>query len=124
MMRCSLGFPLLSACLVLSLVSCASAPPAAAPGKASVADSSKPSSINLLCHEGARAVRFDKMGVPEGERPVDLALTRGFAWVLFDSGRVLRTGRGGEHLEVQMQFLPVRAELGAIAVDPLDDSIW
>jgi hypothetical protein len=125
MMQRSLGFPLLSVCLVLSLVSCASAPPASAPGsKASGQKAAGPSSINLLCHEGARAVRFDKMGVPDGERPVDIALTRGSVWVLFDSGRLLRTGRGGEHLEVQMQFLPVKAEVGAIAVDPLDDSIW
>src|SRR4051794_2514003 len=126
MMRRSLGFPLLSACLVLSLVSCASAPPAAAPGssKASGQKAAAPISINLLCHEGARAVWFDKMGVPEGEQPVDIALTREAIWVLFDSGRILRTGRAGEHLEVQMQFLPVRAEIGAIAVDPIDDSIW
>ncbi|MFL6234546.1 MAG: hypothetical protein ACJ76N_15550 [Thermoanaerobaculia bacterium] len=81
-------------------------------------------SVNLLCHEGARAVRFDKMGVPEGEQPVDVALTRGFTWVLFDSGRVLQLSRGGERLAVQMRFLPVKAEVGAIAVDPLDDSVW
>ena len=110
----SLGFPLLSACLAFSLASCASAPPAGAPA----------SSVNLLCHEGARAVRFDKMGVPDGERPVDVALTRGFTWVLFDSGRVLQLSRGGERLAVQMRFLPVKAEIGAIAVDPVDDSVW
>ena len=125
MMRRSLGFPLLSACLVLSLVSCASAPPAAAPGsKASGQKAAAPSSINLLCHEGARAVRFDKMGVPDGEQPVDVALTRGSTWILFDSGRVLQLSRGGESLKVQMRFLPVKAEVGAIAVDPLDDSVW
>jgi hypothetical protein len=117
-----LGFPLLSVCLALSLTSCASAPPAAAPSKAPKPD--EPSTINLLCHEGARAVRFDKAGVPEGERPVDIALTRGFTWVLFDSGRVLQLSRGGERLAVQMRFLPVKAEIGAIAVDPLDDSVW
>src|SRR3954454_5093488 len=126
MMRRSLGFPLLSACLVLSLVSCASAPPAAAPGssKASGQKAAAPISINLLCHEGARAVRFDKMGVPDGERPVDIALNRGSTWVLFDSGRVLQLSRGGERLAVQMRFLPVKAEVAALAVDPLDDSVW
>lgn len=123
MLQRFLGFPLLSMCLAISFASCASAPPA------TVSNSSSPKaaemrSINLLCHEGARAVRFDKMGVPDGERPVDIALTRGSTWVLFDSGRVLQLSRGGERLAVQMRFLPVRAEIGAIAVDPLDDSIW
>ncbi len=124
MLQRSLGFPLLSACLVLSLVSCASAPPAAAPASSKASKADGPSTINLLCYEGARAVRFDKMGVPDGERPVDIALTRGFTWVLFDSGRVLQLSRGGERLAVQMRFLPVKAEIGAIAVDPLDDSVW
>jgi hypothetical protein len=122
----SLGFPLLSACLAFSLVSCASAPPAGAPAssKTSGPKGEELPSVNLLCHEGARAVRFDKMGVPDGEQPVDVALTRGFTWVLFDSGRVLQLSRGGERLAVQMRFLPVKAEIGAIAVDPLDDSVW
>jgi hypothetical protein len=64
------------------------------------------------------------MGVPDGEQPVDVALTRGFTWVLFDSGRVLQLSRGSERLSVQMRFLPVKAEVGAIAVDPVDDSVW
>ena len=121
----SLGFSLLSACLTFSLASCASAPPAGAPASSKAGPKGEElTSVNLLCHEGARAVRFDKMGVPDGERPVDVALTRGFTWVLFDSGRVLQLSRGGERLAVQMRFLPVKAEIGAIAVDPLDDSVW
>ena len=57
-------------------------------------------------------------------RPVDIALNRGSVWVLFDSGRVLQLSRGGERLAVQMRFLPVKAEVGALTVDPLDDSVW
>lgn len=125
MLQRSLGFPLFSACLVLSLASCASAPPASAPASSKASKAAEPSSINLLCHEGARAVRFDKMSVPDGERPIDVALTRVATWVLFDSGRVLQLGRGGgDHLAVQIRLLPVRADIGAIAVDPLDDSVW
>jgi hypothetical protein len=126
MLKRSLGLLCLSGCLV-SLASCASAPPSARPTSASAAKPTKapePISVNLLCHEGARAVRFDKMSVPDGERPVDIALTRGATWVLFDSGRVLQIGRGGDHLAVQIRLLPVKAEIGAIAVDPLDDSVW
>ena len=72
MLQRSLGFPLLSACLAFSLASCASAPPAGAPAKPSGPKGTEMASVNLLCHEGARAVRFDKMGVPEGEQPVDV----------------------------------------------------
>jgi hypothetical protein len=90
------GFPLLPACLALSLAACASAPPAAGPpAKAPVPKSPGLRSINLLCHEGARAVFFDKVGVPAGERPIDVAITPGATWVLFDSGRVLQFQRGG-----------------------------
>jgi hypothetical protein len=121
------GFPIFPVCLAISLASCASAPPAAGPSSKAPAPAPKAAgarSINLLCHEGARAVRFDKVGVPEGERPVDVALTRGFTWVLFDSGRVVQLSRSGENLALEMRFLPVKAEIGAIAVDPLDDSVW
>ncbi|HEY0556108.1 MAG TPA: hypothetical protein VGG20_17785 [Thermoanaerobaculia bacterium] len=129
MLQRFLRSPLVSMSLALSLASCASAPPAAGP--ASVAKANSPTSkaletrsVNLLCHEGARAVRFDKAGVPSGERPVDVALNRKSIWVLFNSGRVLQLSRGGERLDVQMHFLPSQGDTGAIAVDPVDDSVW
>lgn len=120
---------LLSISLAFSLVSCASAPPTAGPASAAKTDSPTPKAleartVNLLCHEGARALRFDKAGVPSGERPVDVALNRGSIWVLFNSGRVLQLSRGGERLDVQMHFLPSQGDVGAIAVDPADDSVW
>jgi hypothetical protein len=128
--------PLVSMGLALSLASCASAPapatkaadaaPAGAAGKANspTPKATEPRTVNLLCHEGARAIRFDKAGVPSGERSIDIALNRGSIWVLFNSGRVLQLSRGGERLDVQMHFLPSQGDLGAIAVDPLDDSVW
>jgi hypothetical protein len=120
-----LRYPLLSMGLAISLASCASAPPAATgTGNPSTPKAAETRSVNLLCHERARAVRFDKVGVPSGERPVDIALTRGSIWVLFNSGRVVQLSRGGERMEVQMHFLPGQGEIGAIAVDPLDDSVW
>jgi hypothetical protein len=120
--------PLVSMAFALSLApSCASAPPVAAPAPAAKTPSPKAPEIrtvNLLCHEGARAIRFDKAGVPSGERSIDVALNRRSIWVLFNSGRVLQLSRGGDRLDVQMHFLPSQAEAGAIAVDPLDDSVW
>jgi hypothetical protein len=120
-----LRYPLLSMGLAISLASCASAPPGATKAANSPAPKAdEPRTVDLLCHQGARAVRFDKVGVPSGERPVDVALNRGSIWVLFNSGRVLQLSRGGERMDVQMHFLSGQGEIGAIAVDPLDDSVW
>jgi hypothetical protein len=121
--RC-LRLPLLSIGLAISMTSCASAPPATQAAKPLTPQAAEERSINLLCHEGARALRFDKVGVPSGEQSIDIALTRGSIWVLFDSGRVLQLSRGNERMEAQMHFLPGRGDIGAIAVDPLDDSVW
>jgi hypothetical protein len=120
------GLPLLSVCLAFSLAACASAPPTAGPpASAPVPKSPGPRSVNLLCHQGARVVLFDKVGVPADERPIDVALTRGATWVLFDSGRVLQFQRGGgDHLDLRVRLLPVKVEVGAMAVDPLDGSVW
>lgn len=129
MLQRFLRSPFVSMGLALSLASCASAPPAAAPAPAAKAGSPAPKAtetrtVNLLCHEGARVIHFDKTGVPSGERSIDVALNRGSIWVLFNSGRVLQLSRGGERLDVQMHFLPSQGEVGMIAVDPLDDSVW
>ena len=138
MLQRFLRSPLVSMGLALSLASCASAPPAAGPAPAAKAGSPAPAAkagspapkaietrtVNLLCHEGARVIHFDKTGVPSGERSIGVALNRGSIWVLFNSGRVLQLSRGGERLDVQMHFLPPQGEVGVIAVDPLDDSVW
>jgi hypothetical protein len=120
-----LQYPLLSMGLAISLASCASAPPAATrAANSSTPKAAETRSVNLLCHERARGIRFDKIGVPAGEQPVDIALTRGSIWVLFNSGRVVQLSRGGDRMDVQMHFLPGQGEIGAIAVDPLDESVW
>ena len=52
--------------LAISLASCASAPPAATKAANSPAPKAdEPRTVDLLCHQGARAVRFDKVGVPQ-----------------------------------------------------------
>jgi hypothetical protein len=120
-----LRYPLLSMGLAISLASCASAPPGATKAANSqTPKADEPRTVDLLCHQGARAVRFDKVGVPSAERPVDVALNHGSIWVLFNSGRVVQISRGGERLEIQMHFLPGQGEIGALAVDPTDDSVW
>lgn len=111
--------------LAWSFVSCVSAPPQApaAPAPKEAAVEKAPPSVNLLCHEAARAVRFDKIGVPAGEWPVDVALSPRSVWVLFEGGRLVQLSRGGERLEVQMRFLPGRG-WSKLDVDPVDGSVW
>lgn len=111
--------------LAFSFVSCASAPPQASPASTpkEAAVEKAPPSVNLLCHDAARAVRFDKIGVPAGEWPVDVALSPRSIWVLFEGGRLVQLSRGGEKLEVQMRFLP-GAGWSKLDVDPLDGSVW
>lgn len=118
--------PLLSVVLVLSLASCASAPPPASPASApkEAAVEKAPPSVNLLCHEGAKALHFDKIGVPSGERPADVALTRGSIWVLFAQGRLLRLSRGGDSMSVHTHVLPGGEGWSRLAVDPMDESVW
>ena len=78
--------------LALSFVSCASAPPAAVPPKPVVPEAAKVQTIDLLCNEKARYVSFDKLSVPVGANPVDVALTRDSIWVLFPE-RLVQIGR-------------------------------
>ncbi len=108
--------------LAFCFVSCASAPPAAAPASAKPAAPAL-RTVDLLCAEGARYVSFDKIGVPSGESPTGVALTRGNVWVLFPQ-RLVRIGRGGEHVDVAMRVSPVEERWVGIAVDPLDESVW
>ncbi len=108
--------------LALSFVSCASAPPAKTPPAAPVEKG--PASVNLLCHQGAKAILFDKIGVPSGERPADVALTQGSIWVLFAQGRLLQLSRGGDSLSVHTHVLPGGEGWSRLAVDPVDESVW
>jgi hypothetical protein len=112
--------------LAVSLPACSSAPPASAPvtkSAATPATPEKPRMIELFCAEGARYLSFDKLSVPSGETPVDVALTRGSIWVLFPH-RLLQLGRGGEHVEVKIHMAPPDDEWSKIDGDPLDESVW
>ena len=84
-----------------------------------------PRSIDLLCHQGAKMVRFDKIGVPTSEWPVDVALTHDSIWVLFMGGRLMHLGRrSDDRLDVRMHFLMADQGWEKMDVDPLDGSVW
>jgi hypothetical protein len=106
--------------LAASFVACASTPPPAKPIKRN-----EPPSIDLLCHPGAKAVRFDKLGISPAERPVDVAISRDSIWVLFSGGRLLHLARrDADHLGVQMFFLLADQGWEKMDIDPLDESLW
>lgn len=109
--------------LVFSFVSCASAPPPAPPPPAAAVEQGPPA-VNLLCHEGARAFYFDKMGVPSEHWAADVALTQESVWVLFAQGRLLKLSRGGDSVSVQTHGLPGGRGWSRLAVDPVDESVW
>ncbi len=96
-------------------------PPVAAPPPAPAPDSRK---ISLLCGDKARTAFFDQLGVPSGERPIDVAINDRYIWVLFEPSRLLRLDRHGEKLEVEMTVGHADEHWSAFALDPKDDSIW
>lgn len=111
--------------LGLSIVSCASAPPPAKPvAQPVVPEAAKVRTVDLVCNEKARYVSFDKLSVPVGASPVDVALTRDSIWVLFPE-RLVQIGRGGgEHVGVRMQLAPSGDVWAKLDVDPVDESVW
>jgi hypothetical protein len=108
------------AAVVLVLSACATAP---APPPVQAA-SSAPRKVTLLCGATARAAVFDQIGVPAGERPLDVAVTDKYIWVLFEPSRLLRIVRKGEKVDVEMIVGQGDERWSALAVDPADDSIW
>lgn len=114
------GLLLLSASLVLSLASCSSAPQSSpAPGGASEVQR-----VRVVCNAAAKAVSFASLGVPEDEKPLDVALTRDYIWVLFAPARVLRLRPAGEGFEASMKLGEVGDVWTSLEVDPVDESIW
>src|SRR4051812_2622306 len=107
--------------LALSLTACASAPPAPPAAKPAAAEQIQ--TIDLLCAEGARYLSYDKLGVPEGESPEDVAVTRGSVWVLFPQ-RLVQISRRSDHVEVRMQISPPGETWAKIDADPVDESVW
>lgn len=79
-----------------------------------------------LCNEQARALFFDKIGVPEGEQAVDLAFDERHVWVLFRPSRLLQVDRGTVTGKVEVRMLNGAAgeSWSAITLDPRDGSLW
>jgi hypothetical protein len=130
----SLARSLLSLPLVL-LCSCASAPaspaapaaPAASHAAPAAPAAPAPPKAAHICHPKARFVSFTSLGVPEEERAVDLVSTDDYDYVLFAPARLLRLSRDADQVKVEMVLGEqggTAAHWQAIALDPLDGSVW
>ena len=139
------SFVLFAACL---FTACASAPPQApvpvsAPAEAAppVAPPPPPPPLplaNLICGvQEARRVEWADLGVPEGSRPLDVALGKDTVWVLFDPPLLVGVPREARTVEPVAipEFGAVEELLDQIpgppgsawhslALDPFDGSVW
>jgi streptogramin lyase len=115
--------------LLLLLSACASSPapaPASAPSARPAAAPAEPEPrrVSLVCHEAATALRFDEMGIPQGERPKAVAVHGDETYVLFEPGRLARITRKDGKAQLQMSLAPPGQAWTAMAVDPTDGSVW
>jgi hypothetical protein len=116
------AWPYFAAALLLSSA-CATAPaPAPAPAPAKIANETR--KIKLLCSEKARAARFAALGVPSDERPIDVAVTDKYIWVLFEPARLMRIVRQGDKVDIEMTVGHGDEHWSSFDVDPADGSVW
>jgi hypothetical protein len=102
--------------LLLLMCSCASSPPPAAQQEAPAAPH--------ICHPKASFVTFVSLGVPESERALDLITTDDYDYVLFAPARLMRLSRLQGQVKVEMVWGGKGESWKALALDPLDGSIW
>jgi hypothetical protein len=111
--------------LLLSACASSSAVPATAPGTSpAVAAEPEPQRVSLVCHDKSTAVRFDQMGIPQGERPKAVAVHGDETYVLFEPGRLARITRKEGKAQLEMSLAPPGGTWTAMAVDPTDGSVW
>ncbi len=80
--------------------------------------------VSLVCHDKSTAVRFDEMGVPQGEWPQAVAMQGDNTYVLFRPGRIVRLTRREGKVQVEMSLAPPGQAWTAMAVDPTDGALW
>ena len=108
--------------VLLLLSSCATAPAPSQPGSAPAAPN-KVERVSVICHGGASAAQFEDLGVPQGERPIAVALGPQHAYVLFGE-RLLRVSRLDGKIKAEMTLGKEGESWTAMDVDPADGSVW
>ncbi len=88
----------------------------------------------LVCEVPVRKILWSDLGglgVPEGSRPRDVALTRGTVWILFEPNLLVGLPRNGKVQENPQEIDEAETVFGApgdswetLSVSPRDGSIW
>lgn len=106
------------------LGACASGGGGAAAPQTSPSKTAMPPTSARLCNESTLGLFFSKIGVPESERPIDLALTPDHFWVLFAPARLARVERHSLRPEIRFLVGDAGDRWTALSVDPVDSSLW
>lgn len=125
--------------LALILASCAAATapeptpapePAATPAPAPTPAGPPPlPQSRLVCEVPVRKILLSELGVPEGSRPRDVALTRGTVWILFEPNVLVGLPRKASAvLGVEEEGETVYGAPGdvweTLSVSPRDGTVW
>lgn len=79
----------------------------------------------LVCDVPVRKVLLSELGLPEGSRPRDMALTRSTVWILFEPALLVGMARKPEELdEVEMIYGARGDAWETLSASPRDGSLW
>lgn len=79
----------------------------------------------LVCEVPVRKVLLSELGLPEGSRPRDMALTKSTVWILFEPALLVGLPRTSAELdEVEMVYGARGDVWETLSVSPRDGSLW
>lgn len=78
----------------------------------------------LVCEVPVRKIPLSELGLPEGSRPRDMALTRSTIWILFEPALLVGMARSGDMDEVEMIYGAKGDVWETLSVSPRDGSLW
>jgi hypothetical protein len=115
----------LASLLPLAMRCAPATPPPASPPPFPAAEMETPIEDSaLLCNPSARVTPWKSIKVPEGYRPMDVALTADRVWVLLSPPALLSLPREGEPGQPMFSIPAGDADWSAIDADPVDASLW
>lgn len=83
----------------------------------------------LVCEVPVRKILLSELGLPEGSRARDMALTRSKIWILFEPALLVelsRQAKGPEEMEEEMEMVyGAKGDVWeTLSVSPRDGSLW
>ena len=83
----------------------------------------------LVCEVPVRKILLSELGLPEGSRPRDMALTKSKIWILFEPALLVELPRQSKELqemeeEIEMVYGAKGDVWETLSVSPRDGSLW